>query len=199
MSSPSSSLSSALSALGDSIAGLGSGLKSIADKATSAQSTAQSAQETAEAAIPQSQAGTEPGDVIVLDSSGRLPAVDGSQLTGVRASAAPVINLTSGDSVELDLTPLLDGAPGIDFVLPLAANTTTSLAFVNVPSTGVEAAFAVFAIGASGAAIVWPANVRWPGGATPALTDVNGQIDTFVFVTFDGGTTYLGYQAGGNQ
>ncbi|KWN83447.1 hypothetical protein WM24_01650 [Burkholderia ubonensis] len=43
-------------------------------------------QASADAAIPKSQAGAAPGDVIVLNASGRLPAVDGSLLTNVTTS-----------------------------------------------------------------------------------------------------------------
>lgn len=105
-----SSLSSALTALGDSIAGLGTGLKSIADKASSAQSTAQSAQDTADAAIPQSQVGTAPGDVVVLDESGRLPAVDASQLVNLPAAHATLPALT----IELGHSQQASGGRGID-------------------------------------------------------------------------------------
>ena len=74
MSTPSSSLSASLAALTDAMAGLGTRLQSIAGAASNAQSAAQSAQETADAAIPQSQAGTSPGYVVVLDQDGRLSA-----------------------------------------------------------------------------------------------------------------------------
>ncbi|KVC72108.1 hypothetical protein [Burkholderia ubonensis] len=75
------------------IANLRAGVQAAASKATSAQ-------ETADAAIPKSQAGTAPGDVVVLDANGRLPAVDGSQLTNLAAphGILPVLTIELGHS-----------------------------------------------------------------------------------------------------
>ncbi|WP_152618222.1 hypothetical protein [Burkholderia pseudomallei] len=85
------SLSSALTALGNTISGLGQGLLALAGKAASAQSTA-------DAAIPESQAGTAPGDMVVFDAQGRLPAVDGSQLTNFSSphGILPVLTIELG-------------------------------------------------------------------------------------------------------
>lgn len=103
MTSPQQSLSSALTALGDSISGLAPGLWAIAG-------TAASAQATADAAIPKSQAGTVPGDVVVLDTNGRLPAVDGSQLTNLPSphGILPVLTIELGHSSQAN------GGRGID-------------------------------------------------------------------------------------
>ncbi|WP_133295695.1 hypothetical protein [Burkholderia reimsis] len=95
MTSPQQTLSSALTALGDAISGLGPGLQAIAG-------TAESAQAIAEAAIPKSQVGTVPGDVVVLDANGRLPAVDGSQLTSLPSSQGilPVLTIELGHGAQ---------------------------------------------------------------------------------------------------
>ncbi|CAG9258035.1 conserved hypothetical protein [Burkholderia diffusa] len=92
--------SASLAALAGSVNGLAPGLQSIAANATSARSMAQSAQDTADAAIPKSLAGTAPGDVVVLDANGRLPAVDGSQLTNLPSphGILPVLTIELGHS-----------------------------------------------------------------------------------------------------
>ncbi|RBB35691.1 hypothetical protein DPV79_27090 [Burkholderia reimsis] len=97
------SLSSALTALGNAITDLGPGLQAIAAKATSAETTA-------DAAIPKSQAGTAPGDVVVLDASGRLPAVDGSQLIDLLLphGILPVLTIELGHGAQAN------GGRGID-------------------------------------------------------------------------------------
>ncbi|MDN7629686.1 hypothetical protein [Burkholderia cenocepacia] len=97
------SLTSALAALGDAISGLAPGLHAIASKAASAQTTA-------DAAIPKSQAGTAPGDVVVLDATGRLPAVDGSLLTNLPSphGVSPVLTIELGHSAQAN------GGRGID-------------------------------------------------------------------------------------
>ncbi|KIP16368.1 hypothetical protein KY49_4598 [Burkholderia sp. MSHR3999] len=77
------------------IANLRAGVQAAASKAASAQ-------ETADAAIPKSQAGTAPGDVVVLDENGRLPAVDGNQLTNLAAphGILPVLTIELGHSAQ---------------------------------------------------------------------------------------------------
>ena len=54
-------------------------------------------------------AGTGPNDIVQLDGSSRLPAVDGSQLTNLPAATSmPASGLTSG-SLSIDLIPNADG------------------------------------------------------------------------------------------
>ncbi|WP_157003062.1 hypothetical protein [Ralstonia sp. A12] len=88
--------SSTLAALNNATAGLGARLQAIAT--------------TAKAAIPKSQEGTGPGDVVVLDAQGRLPAIDGSQLTNlpVPQGVSPVFTIELGHSGQAN------GGRGID-------------------------------------------------------------------------------------
>ena len=99
----SSTLDDALAALTDSIVDFGHGVASIAQ-------TAQQAQSVAEDAIPKSVVGTSPGDVVVLDQCGRLPAVDGSQLTNLPTPHASLPVLT----IELGHSQQANGGRGID-------------------------------------------------------------------------------------
>ncbi|WEY37766.1 hypothetical protein [Paraburkholderia sp. SUR17] len=103
MSTPPSSLSTALAALSDSITGLAPGIRSIAQ-------TASNAQATASAAIPKAQMGTAPGDVVVLDDNGQLPALDGSQLLNLPQphGILPVL------AIELGHSQQANGGRGID-------------------------------------------------------------------------------------
>ncbi|MPV68010.1 hypothetical protein [Burkholderia sp. BE17] len=60
--------------------------------------------------IPKSQIGTAPGDVVVLDANGRLPAIDGSRLTNLAAphGILPVLTIELGHSAQAN------GGRGID-------------------------------------------------------------------------------------
>lgn len=88
--------SAALAALNNAVAGLAAPLQSVAS--------------TAKAAIPKSQEGTAPGDVVVLDAQGRLPPVDGSQLTNLPLphGVSPVLAIELGHSAQAN------GGRGID-------------------------------------------------------------------------------------
>jgi len=74
-----------------------------------------------------------------------------------------------------------------------AANTCT-FSFSNPPATGISQSFSIVykqpATGSSN--VVFPNTVRFSYGDTPVLTTVANARDVFTFMTFDGGTTYLG-------
>jgi hypothetical protein len=44
----------------------------------------------------------------------------------------------------------------------------------------------------------WPASVKWPSSTPPTITTTNGKIDTFTFITHDGGTNWFGIVNGQN-
>ena len=51
----------------------------------------------------------------------------------------------------------------------------------------------VFKQPATGSAnVTWPAAVKWSYGDTPVISSTVNARDVFTFLTFDGGTTYLG-------
>ncbi|WP_439889651.1 hypothetical protein ACS7SF_10025 [Ralstonia sp. 25C] len=93
---PQEQFSAMLAALNDAVSGLAAPLQATAS--------------TAKAAIPKSQEGTGPGDVIVLDAQGRLPPVDGSQLTNLPLphGVSPVLAIELGHSAQAN------GGRGID-------------------------------------------------------------------------------------
>jgi hypothetical protein len=78
----------------------------------------------------------------------------------------------------------------------LTGNTTYT--FSNPPSSGVLYSFTLVAQqDASGSrVIVWPATAKWPGALQPPQTTTANGIDIWNFVTYDGGSTYLGTLAG---
>jgi len=45
-------------------------------------------------------------------------------------------------------------------------------------------------------AITWPSSVDWKNSNAPTLSTGSGEVDVFVFITYDGGTTYYGFAAG---
>jgi hypothetical protein len=74
--------------------------------------------------------------------------------------------------------------------VPTASGTSCSftLAVVYAPSTTAT----------TSAIIQWPASVKWPGGTAPTLTNKGQKTDTFTFLSFDNGTTWLGHVGGQN-
>ena len=129
--------------------------------------------------------------------------------TYVDATSEKISEVPAGDFLSIEgsglaegYTPLSGTSPSVSlssggaFSLVLSGNTTVS--FTNAPSTGASG-FSLSITqdaGGSGFTVTWPASVRWPGGAAPALTATGGKTDAFIFTTSDGGSTYTGLVAG---
>ena len=95
------------------------------------------------------------------------------------ASGAATINLRDGDN----------------FTHTLSENVTYT--FSNPAASGKVSAFTLKVTQDSTArTITWPSSVDWAAATAPTLTATSGGVDVFVFVTYDGGTTYYGFTAG---
>ena len=104
--------------------------------------------------------------------------------------------LAEGYTALTGATPTVSLSAGGSFSLTLSANTT--LGFADAPATG-SAGFSLKVTqdaSGSGFTVTWPASVKWPGGAAPALTATANKADVFVFTTDDGGTSFVGLVAG---
>jgi len=78
----------------------------------------------------------------------------------------------------------------------LSGVNITSLSFTNVPSTGAVSLTLIVKQDSSVRSITWPGSVLWSGGTEPAL-DTAGQYYVLTFLTINGGTTWLGFESGG--
>lgn len=89
-------------------------------------------------------------------------------------------------------TTTLDCSTGNAFAFTLSASITT-LTISNVPAAGNLYVF-ILDLTMNGTAypITWPAAVKWAGGTAPTLTSTNAKRDVFSFMTWDGGTTWVG-------
>jgi hypothetical protein len=84
---------------------------------------------------------------------------------------------------------------GDNFTHTLSENVTYT--FSNPAASGKVSAFTLKVIQDSSArAITWPASVDWAASTAPTLSTGSGDVDVFVFATYDGGTTYYGFTAG---
>ena len=69
-----------------------------------------------------------------------------------------------------------------------------TLTFSNPPASGKAGSFTLIVTNGGSATLTWPASVDWAGGTAPTLT--SSGVDVLVFVTTDGGTTWLGFSSG---
>jgi hypothetical protein len=84
---------------------------------------------------------------------------------------------------------------GTNFVHDLTENVTYT--FSNPPASGRVSSFTLKVIQDSSArTITWPSSVDWAGGSAPTISTGNNDCDIFVFITYNGGTTYYGFTSG---
>jgi len=78
------------------------------------------------------------------------------------------------------------------------AVATTTFTFDNPAVTGKGCSFTLIATqDATGTrCITWPASVDWSAATAPTLTTTANRTDIFTFVTYNGGTNWMGFTAG---
>ena len=89
----------------------------------------------------------------------------------------------------------LDLHSGTNFTHTLTENVTYT--FSNSGASGRASAFTLKVTQDSTArTITWPSSVDWKDATAPTLSEASGAVDVFVFITYDGGTTWYGFTAG---
>jgi len=125
---------------------------------------------------------SEASKAVTADANGVVTFDNGKieESTAITSSSnAATINLRDGDN----------------FTHTLSENVTYT--FSNPAASGKVSAFSLKVTQDSTArTITWPSSVDWAAATAPTLTTTSGGVDVFVFVTYDGGTTYYGFTAG---
>lgn len=85
------------------------------------------------------------------------------------------------------------------FTLTKNAAINSATFTVNAGNTDDVRSFILQVINAGNFGMVWPSSVRWPGGVAPFLSTTSNKVDTFGFITYNGGTRWYGYILGLNQ
>lgn len=90
-------------------------------------------------------------------------------------------------------TPSVDCEAGNVFALSTTGNTTFT--FSNPPASGTAFGFTLKITAGGTHTLTWPSSVDWAGGTAPDAP-ASGETNVLVFITYDGGTTWYGFQAG---
>lgn len=130
--------------------------------------------------------------------SGYLPLAGGA-MTGLLTTKELALTKTAPSISAGVLT--LDCSLSNTFAVSLNA-AITSFTVSNIPTSGSYYEFNLeFTADGTARSVTWTFSsiaVKWPSGTAPTLTSTNGKKDTFVFYTYDAGTTWLGFVAGQN-
>jgi hypothetical protein len=87
----------------------------------------------------------------------------------------------------------VDCETGNFFALTTSGNTTFT--FSNPPTSGTAYSFTLKLTAGGTHTITYPASVDWAGGTAPDAP-ASTETDLLAFTTYDGGTTWYGFQAG---
>lgn len=91
----------------------------------------------------------------------------------------------------------IDLSTGTVFNVANTANITT-MTLTNVPASLTSSFTLLFTANGSGFTQVYMSGIKWAAGVAPTLTTTNGKIDALTFVTYNGGTNWLGFVGGLN-
>jgi|OM-RGC.v1.018490628 hypothetical protein len=138
-------------------------------------------------------------DGIDIDSG----SIDGTAIGANSASTGVFSSLETTGGFTEDAEAITSSSNAATLDLSTATNFTHTLTenvtytFSNPASSGKASAFTLKVVQDSTArTITWPASVDWAAATAPTLSTGSGDVDYFVFITTDGGTTYYGFTAG---
>lgn len=119
--------------------------------------------------------------VVTADSNGVVTFDNGTitESTALGAGATVTINLQDGDNFTHTLTENVE----YTFSNP-AASGKVSIFSLKVTQDSTTRT------------IIWPTSVDWGNATAPTPTSTSGGVDIYIFVTYDGGSTYYGFAAG---
>lgn len=141
------------------------------------------------------------GTIVNADISASA-AIAGSKIA---PDFADIVNLQKIVTETKSTPTITSGVLALDlsaaalFYVSLSANITT-LTLSNVPASPKVFSFMLqFANTGTVRTVVWPASMRWGGGTAPTMTGTNGKVDTFSFITHDGGVSWFAFIVEQNQ
>ena len=130
-------------------------------------------------------------DLSSITTTSNLLTISGGNVTSItETKATPTISL---NTLNLNLATAL-----VFHVYLNSAITTFTLTNVPVSPRVYSFTLQLSADGTS-RSVVWPTGTRWSAGVAPTLTTIAGKVDTFTFLTHDGGTSWFGYTIDQNQ
>jgi len=129
-------------------------------------------------------------------TTGLLPTTGGS-ITGPVVITNP-IEVKSTPSISSSTLNLDLSQASLFYVSLNSAITTFTLS--NPPANPNVFSFVLqFVADGTARAVTWPTGTRWSGGNAPTLTSTLNKVDTFTFLTHDGGSNWFAFISSQNQ
>lgn len=129
-------------------------------------------------------------------TTGLLPLTGGT-ITGSVVLTNP-IEVKATPSISTNTLTLDLSAATLFYVALDSAITTFTLS--NTPASPKVFSFVLqFVADGTARAVTWPTGTRWSGGTAPSLTSTINKVDTFTFLTHDGGSNWFAFVSNQNQ
>jgi hypothetical protein len=130
--------------------------------------------------------------------SNYVTATGNHTISGILTFTDPPLETKATASISAGTLTLNMMSASLFYVNLNAAITTFTLQ--NVPASPAVHSFTLQFVGdASARAVTWPVGTRWAGGTNPTLTSTLNKVDTFTFMTHDGGTNWFAFVSNQNQ
>jgi len=124
---------------------------------------------------------------------------DNVNIGSVTATSADVTGELIADSYNETYSALSGTSPAVNCesgnVFSLSTSGNTTFTFTNPPASGTAYGFTLKVTAGGTHTLTWPSSVDWAGGTAPDAP-ASGETNVLVFITYDGGTTWYGFQAG---
>lgn len=135
----------------------------------------------------------------VTNGAERLRITDTGELSASRNVHLTTVTETKATPSITSNVLTLDLSIATLFYVNLNAPITT-FTLTNVPASPKVYSFTLqFVADGTLRAVTWPTGTRWSGGTAPTLTSTLNKVDTFTFLTHDGGTNWFAYTSNQNQ
>ena len=112
-----------------------------------------------------------------IDVTGELIADSYNETYAALSGTSPAVNCHNGN------------------VFSLSTSGNTTFTFTNPPASGTAYGFTLKVTAGGTHTLTWPGTVDWAGGSAPDAP-ASGETNVLVFITYTGGTTWYGFQAG---
>jgi len=124
---------------------------------------------------------------------------DNSRKLETLTNGVNVIGELTADSYNETYAALSGTSPAVNCesgnVFSLSTSGNTTFTFTNPPASGTAYGFTIKVTAGGTHTLTWPASVDWAGGTAPDAP-ASGETNVLVFITYDGGTTWYGFQGG---
>ena len=130
--------------------------------------------------------------------SNYVTATGNHTISGILTFTDPPLETKATASISAGTLTLNMMSASLFYVNLNAAITTFTLQ--NVPASPAVHSFTLQFVGDTTArAVTWPVGTRWAGGTNPTPTSTLNKVDTFTFMTHDGGTNWFAFVSNQNQ